>query len=110
VSKSQALEALSDANKMRLAMVDVKHRIFSGDIPPTEIFDIDDNEALGAMRVVTVLSAQRRWSAVRARRFLSRAELFRPPHTVEQVRLRDLTSRERAALKASMVKATNSSS
>ena len=106
----QSLEALKKANGIRLAMAEAREAIRKREIPPGEIFDIEKHPVLGAMRVVEVLTAQQRWGFARARRFLGRAELFRPASTVEQVRLRDLTARERRALVTSLMKPTNPSS
>jgi hypothetical protein len=99
------MEALAKANRIRLQMAEARRAIERGDTAAVDFFEI---ELHGHMTVARVLSAQRRWGAQRTRKFLATVPLARG-RNLENVKIFDLTKRERDALTAAIVEHTAAS-
>lgn len=76
-------------------MAAAKRAIVAGSIDPGEMFTLPAHENL---TVSEVLVAQRRWGLTRARKFLTAAHLHRGRNSLENVKICELTIRERRAL------------
>lgn len=94
---SQHMQALKRANDVRLGIAAAKREIVSGELPPDRFVD---EPVLQPAKVVDVLTAQHRWGRTRVRRFLAGVPgLMR---SIENIRLSELTTRERRALRKAL--------
>ena len=93
--RSQQMDALARANRVRLARADLKRRIATGDLTAAAVILACPPEA-HSMRVNDLLMSQRRWGQTRARRFLAQVPLS------ETKTIGSLTERQRRALAASL--------
>lgn len=96
----QHMQALKRANEVRFEMAEAKKRIAAGKVDPGSFFD---PEVFGNLTVAEVLTSQRRWGKTRARKFLGE---HCPPNgrrNLENVKISELTLRERRILTAAIV-------
>lgn len=103
----QRESALKKANRVRLGQAVIRREIASGK-RSAAVTVLEDDPLIEAMRVLYVLTAQPRWGTTRARKVLMVAfagRRNRPPHVVEDKRLRELTDRERRLLSAAIAEA-----
>jgi len=70
----QRLQALAQANKVRLARAELKRRIAHGDVSAAEIILACPEEA-ASWSVGELLMSQRRWGINRCRKFLARNQI-----------------------------------
>lgn len=91
---SQHMKALKRANEIRSARAELKREVLAGELAVAEV--IRPSNAIPScaesMTVGELLQAQKRWGAVRARKFLARLDIR------ETRMLRDLTLRQRRNL------------
>lgn len=91
----QHLAALARANKVRLARAELKRRIADGVVTAAQVIAECPWEA-ESMTVADVLQSQRRWGAMRCRRFLLGF------HVSETKTVGKLTDRQRAQLASAL--------
>lgn len=87
----QYMQALTQANKVRLARAALKRRVASGEISVAEVILGGSWEA-ESMSVSDLLMSQRRWGAARCRKLLAQVPI------PENKRVGSLTERQRRAL------------
>ncbi len=75
----QHMQALAQANRVRLARAELKRRIGSGDRSAIEVI-IDCPWEAETMPVATVLMSQRRWGRARCRKFLASIPMSENKH------------------------------
>jgi hypothetical protein len=92
---SQPMEALEQANRIRLARAAAKRQINSGEIKAADVI-LDPSPELEGMRVGDVLNAQHRWGWTRVRRFLSVIPMS------ERKTLGSMTARQREVVAAAL--------
>lgn len=92
------MQALKRANEVRFEMAEAKKLIGEGKVPQGQLFD---PERFGNLTVGEVLTAQHRWGKTRMRKFLNQwgLEHYR---SMENVKVGDLTLRERRSLTAAI--------
>lgn len=88
---SDRMLALEKANRIRIDAATVRHAVMDGRMT---VADALWDEDAGSLPILTLLTAQRRWGTVRARKLLNR---LRIGHTR---RVRELTDRQRRAIVA----------
>jgi hypothetical protein len=97
----QWMDAMEQANHIRLRMAEGKRLITAGEISAVEVFRCPEDPRFAPMRVTAILESQRRWAATRTGKFLTEVtrnrSLYRDK-SIGQTRLRDLTPREREIL------------
>jgi hypothetical protein len=89
----QHLQALEQANRVRLARADLKRRVARGEITVADVI-LSCPWEVRSMSVFDLLTSQRRWGRTRARKFLSSLPLS------ETKRIGTLTNRQRVTLAA----------
>lgn len=90
-SEPQRLRALERANEIRLARAAIKRRIALGEVSAAEVI-LGCPEAAGTWPVGELLMSQRRWGAMRCRKFLARNQI------TETKPIGSLTERQRHLL------------
>lgn len=70
----QHMRALERANQIRLARSALKRRIAQGQVDPADVITGCPREVEN-MTIVELLSCQRRWGAIRCRRFLKEVQI-----------------------------------
>jgi hypothetical protein len=91
----QRLQALAQANKVRLARAELKRRIADGDVSAADII-LACPEAAKSWSVGELLMSQRRWGINRCRKFLARNQIG------EMKPIGSLTDRQRRLLAAQL--------
>ncbi|MFN8161625.1 MAG: hypothetical protein U0R52_11355 [Solirubrobacterales bacterium] len=91
----QHMQALAQANRVRLARAALKRAIAAGQMSVTEVVR-EPRWETESMTLAELLTAQRRWGRTRARKFLSTLALS------ENKRVGTLTARQRAMLAAEL--------
>ena len=91
----QHMNALRQANEVRLARAGLKRRVADGEVSAAEVVRACPWEAR-TMTVFELLTSQHRWGRTRSRSFLARTEV------PETKRLGALTARQRGALVAGL--------
>jgi len=94
----QHMDALRQANEVRLARAELKRRVADGEIGAAEVVGTCPWEAR-TMTVFELLMSQRRWGRTRSRSFLASTEV------PEIKRLGALTERQRNAVIAALRRA-----
>lgn len=94
-TRAQHMIALDEANRIRSQRSAAKKAIKAGHVAPADLFKVKENFNL---TVGEVLTAQQRWGRVRAQRFLNSPKLGNWRKSIENVKLCELTFRERRAL------------
>ena len=89
----QHLQALEQANRVRLARADLKRRVARGEVRVADVI-LSCPWEVESMSVFDLLTSQRRWGRTRARKFLSSLPLS------ETKRIGALTHRQRVTLAA----------
>jgi len=89
----QHMQALAQANRVRLARADLKRRINSGERSAVEVI-IDCPWEAETMSVATVLMSQRRWGRTKCRKFLGSLPMS------ENKTVGSMTERQRQTLAA----------
>lgn len=95
VTDPQRLQALERANAVRLARAELKRQIAEGEVKAAAVLVECPWEA-ASWPVVDLLMSQRRWGALRCRRFLS------AHHINERKPVGQLTDRQRRLLAAQL--------
>ncbi|HET9124882.1 MAG TPA: hypothetical protein VFN65_08370 [Solirubrobacteraceae bacterium] len=90
-SEPQRLRALERANEIRLARAAIKRRIALGEVSAAEVI-LECPEAADTWPVGELLMSQRRWGAMRCRKFLARNQI------TETKPIGSLTERQRDLL------------
>lgn len=90
-SEPQRLRALERANEIRLARAAIKRRIALGEVSAAEVI-LECPEAADTWPVGELLMSQRRWGAMRCRKFLARNQI------TETKPIGSLTDRQRHLL------------
>lgn len=91
----QHMDALRQANEVRLARAELKRRVADGEVGAAEVVNTCPWEAR-TMTVFELLMSQRRWGRTRSRSFLASNEV------PETKRLGALTERQRSAVVAAL--------
>jgi len=94
-SEPQRLRALERANEIRLARASIKRRIALGEVSAAEVI-LECPEAADTWPVGELLMSQRRWGAMRCRKFLARNQI------TETKSIGSLTDRQRRMLAGSL--------
>jgi hypothetical protein len=89
----QHLQALEQANRVRLARAELKRRVAKGETRVADVI-LSCPWEVESMTVFDLLTSQRRWGRTRARKFLSSLPLS------ETKRIGSLTHRQRVTLAA----------
>ena len=95
VEAPQHMRALERANLVRLARAELKRSIARGDADPSEVIR-DCRWETEIMTIAELLTSQRRWGRIRARKFLL------PLSLNDNKQLGTLTSRQRRLLSAEL--------
>jgi hypothetical protein len=91
----QRLEALRQANKVRLKRAELKRQIAEGELGAADVL-LDNPPEVATWTVGELLMSQRRWGATRCRKFLG-------PNSISEVKLiKTLTERQRLLLIAQL--------
>ena len=90
-TKPQHMQALDRANDVRLARAALKRKVAAGRVAAAEIVEQAPPET-ETMTIAELLTSQRRWGSIRARKFLA------PLALSETKRLGTLTPRQRSML------------
>lgn len=93
--RAQHLQALEQANEVRLARAELKRNVASADVSAAEVVQRRPWET-ETMAISELLMSQRRWGRARARRLLLSLQLPENKH------LGTLTDRQRASLSAAL--------
>jgi len=91
----QHMDALRQANEVRLARAELKRRVADGEISAGEVVGTCPWE-VRTMTVLELLMSQRRWGRIKARKILDDTDL------PETKRLGRLTERQRGAVIAAL--------
>ena len=94
-SEPQRLRALERANEIRLARAAIKRRIALGEVSAAEVI-LECPDAADTWPVGELLMSQRRWGAMRCRKFLARNQI------IETKPIGSLTERQRHLLAGSL--------
>ncbi len=94
-SEPQRLRALERANEIRLARAAIKRRIALGEVSAAEVI-LQCPDAADTWPVSELLMSQRRWGAMRCRKFLARNQI------TETKPIGSLTERQRHLLAGSL--------
>jgi hypothetical protein len=94
-SEPQRLRALERANEIRLARAAIKRRIALGEVSAADVI-LECPEAADTWPVGELLMSQRRWGAMRCRKFLARNQIM------ETKPIGSLTDRQRQLLAGSL--------
>lgn len=89
----QHLQALAQANRVRLARAELKRQVADGELTVAEIV-LDSPWEAESMAIADLLMSQHRWGRTRCRRFLASLSLS------ETKTIGSLTDRQRRALAA----------
>ena len=92
----QHMEALKQANRVRLARAELKRRVAEGEVSAAAVVLGCPWEA-ESMTIADLLTSQHRWGKTRCRRFLSSVPML------ETKRIGSMTERQRHALAAQLV-------
>ena len=94
-SEPQRLRALERANEIRLARASIKRRIADGEVSAADVI-LECPDAADTWPVGELLMSQRRWGAMRCRKFLARNQI------TETKPIGTLTERQRQMLACSL--------
>ena len=89
----QHMQALAQANRVRLARAELKRKVADGEVTAAEVVLTCPWEA-GSMQIADLLTSQRRWGMTRRRRFLASVPMSETRTTGA------MTERQRRALAA----------
>jgi hypothetical protein len=90
-STTDRMQALQHANEIRLARAELKGRIARGESSAAQVV-LDTPSEARSWTVADLLTSQRRWGALRMRRFLGRVQI------PERKTVGELTERQRRVL------------
>jgi len=99
-SEPQRLRALERANEIRLARAAIKRRIADGEVSAADVI-LECPDAADTWPVGELLMSQRRWGAMRCRKFLARNQI------TETKPIGSLTDRQRLLLAGSLGESTS---
>jgi hypothetical protein len=99
-SEPQRLRALERANEIRLARAAIKRRIALGEVSAAEVI-LACPQAADTWPVGELLMSQRRWGAMRCRKFLAHNQI------TETKQIGSLTERQRRMLARSLSEASS---
>ena len=92
----QHMQALAQANRVRLARADLKRRIAQGEVTVAEVV-IDSPWEAESMSIADLLMSQRRWGLTRCRKLLQTIPML------ETKTVGSMTERQRRAVAAQLV-------
>jgi len=96
ITAPQHMQALAQANKVRLARAELKRRIAQGDVTVAEIV-LDSPWEAESMSIADLLMSQRRWGTTRCRKLLQTIPM------TETKTVGSMTDRQRHALASQLV-------